>query len=324
MGFLDNLKNKIFNKTNSTPYLEGFKKTNDSLGSKLNRLKSYYKELDDEFLEELMIILLEADVGIATSEKICTQLKQKCNLYSSLTFKEVMSFLLETMHEIYIEKPFDQKIHYNSNGPTVILMVGVNGAGKTTTIAKLAQLFKADGKKVAVVAADTFRAGAVEQLSRWAQRLDINCVKGLDEQDPSSVIVEGCRFAKENNIDVLLCDTAGRLQNKVNLMNELSKMYKVIDKEIAGGPHNVWLVIDSTTGQNGLSQAKQFHEATDLSGIILTKMDGTAKGGIVLAIKDTLGIGVMFLGLGETMDDLKSFDLDLYLYSITQGLQDAQ
>lgn len=323
MGFLDNLKQKIFQKSNTTPYLEGLKKTNDSLGSKLNRLKDYYKELDDDFLEELMIILLEADVGIATSEKICTYLKAKCDQYRGLTFKEVMAFLIEVMHDIYQEKPFDNQICYNEKGPTVILMVGVNGAGKTTTIAKMAQMFKNEGKKVAVVAADTFRAGAVDQLAKWASRLEIDCVKGQDKQDPSSVIVEGCRFATLHDVDILLCDTAGRLQNKVNLMKELSKMYNVIDKEIQGGPHNVWLVIDSTTGQNGLSQAKQFHEATDLSGIILTKMDGTAKGGIVLAIKDTLGIGVLYLGLGESIDDLKSFDLDLYLYSITQGLQDA-
>ena len=269
-----------------------------------------------------MIVLLESDVGIQTAEKICDQLKTTVDQYRYVTFKDVMAFLMEIMQNIYLEST-DAPIVMNENGPTVILMVGVNGSGKTTTCAKLTKLYQSQGKKVGVVAADTFRAGAIEQLARWADKLGVPCIKGRENGDPSSVLVDGCRYAKEHNLDILLCDTAGRLQNKVNLMNELAKMRKVIGREIEGAPHHVWLVLDSTTGQNGLSQAKIFQEVTDVTGIILTKMDGTAKGGIVLAIKDVLHIPVYYLGLGEREDDLKPFDLDLYLYSISEGIRDV-
>ena len=197
-------------------------------------------------------------------------------------------------------------------------MVGVNGSGKTSTCAKLAKRYKDQGKKVAFAAADTFRAGAREQLEEWARRLDIDIVTGKDNQDPSSVLVDACRFAKEHDIDILLCDTAGRLQNKINLMAELAKMHRVLEREIPGAPHNTWLVLDANTGQNGMSQAALFNEVTDLDGIILTKMDGTSKGGIVIAIKDVIGVPVRFITFGEGVDDLKDFDLDLYLYSIIQ------
>ena len=193
-------------------------------------------------------------------------------------------------------------------------------SSKTTSCAKLAKRYTEEGKTVAVVAADTFRAGAIDQLKTWAERLNVPCIAGKEGADPSSVLVEGCRYAKDHQIDVLLCDTAGRLQNKVNLMKELSKMRKVVSREIEGAPHHVWLVMDSTTGQNGISQAKLFKEATEVTGMILTKMDGTAKGGIVLAIKHALSIPVYFIGLGEKADDLRPFDLDSYLYSMTEGL----
>ena len=212
---------------------------------------------------------------------------------------------------------------WNDNGPTVILLVGVNGSGKTSTCAKLANKYVNEGKKVALVAADTFRAGAVEQLKKWSEKLNIPCIAGQPNQDPSSVLVDGCRYAKENNIDVLLCDTAGRLQNKVNLMSELEKMSRVCSKEIENAPHNTWLVLDSNTGQNGLSQAELFNEVTKLNGVILTKIDGTSKGGIIIAIKDLTGVPVRFITFGEGLEQISKFDLDAYLYSIIGDLQHA-
>ena len=318
MSFFDTLKDKFSKKKDGDRYLSGFNKTSDTMGKKLNKMAFGFNGVTEDFLEELMIVLLESDVGIQTAEKICDQLKTTVDQYRYVTFKDVMAFLMEIMQNIYLEST-DAPIVMNENGPTVILMVGVNGSGKTTTCAKLTKLYQSQGKKVGVVAADTFRAGAIEQLARWADKLGVPCIKGRENGDPSSVLVDGCRYAKEHNLDILLCDTAGRLQNKVNLMNELAKMRKVIE----GAPHHVCLVLDSTTGQNGLSQAKIFQEVTDVTGIILTKMDGTAKGGIVLAIKDVLHIPVYYLGLGEREDDLKPFDLDLYLYSISEGIRDV-
>jgi fused signal recognition particle receptor len=278
-----------------------------------------FKGVDDDFLEQLTIILLESDVGISTADLICEKLKKKCDDYPSITFHWAMNFLIEIMKEVYEEYP-DEPIRYNEEGTTVILLEGVNGSGKTTTAAKLAKMYMDQGKTVAFVAADTFRAGAIEQLAKWGERLGVHCIKGRENGDPSAAIVDGCRYAKENNIDILLCDTAGRLQNKANLMNELAKMNRVSAREIEGAPHNTWLVLDATTGQNGLSQAEVFAESTTLSGIILTKMDGTAKGGIVLAIKNKLHLPVYFIGLGEQPEDLRPFDLDGYLYSISEGL----
>ncbi len=199
-------------------------------------------------------------------------------------------------------------------------MVGVNGSGKTTTTAKLAKRFMEDGKRVMTAAADTFRAGAVDQLENWSKRLDIPCIKGRENGDPSAVLVDACRYAKEHHVDVLIGDTAGRLQNKTNLMKELSKMKRVVEKEIPNAPHEVWLVLDATTGQNGISQAQIFMETTNVTGIILTKMDGTAKGGIVIAIRDLLGLPVKYIGLGESMDDLRPFDIDTYLYGLCEDL----
>jgi fused signal recognition particle receptor len=207
----------------------------------------------------------------------------------------------------------DKPIHYAEEGPTIIMMVGVNGVGKTTTIAKLTHRFLKEDKKVLLVAADTFRAGAVEQLGVWADRLHVDIVKGKENADPSSVIFDGMRKAKSSDYDIVIVDTAGRLQTKINLMNEIAKMCKVIKKEFPEGPHETYLVIDATTGQNGVFQAKVFAEVTGVSGIVLTKMDGTSKGGIVLAMKDQLQIPVRFIGLGEGVDDLMEFDLEQYL-----------
>ncbi len=322
MSFFDKLKSAFSKKEDKAIYLSGFKKANDSFGSQLKDMRHEFTGINDEFLEDLTIILLESDVGIETADLICEKLKEKAEEYPTLSFDWAMSFLLEIMKEIYEEVP-DLPIQYNDSGVTVILLEGVNGSGKTTTAAKLAKMYLNEGKKVAFVAADTFRAGAIEQLAKWADRIGIPCIKGRENGDPSAAIVDGCRYAKENQIDILICDTAGRLQNKQGLMAELEKMNRVSAKEIEGAPHNTWLVLDATTGQNGLSQAKIFNEATNLSGIILTKMDGTAKGGIVLPIKHVLHLPVLFIGLGEHPEDLRPFDLDSYLYSISEGFNDA-
>ena len=313
MGFFSKDKNK---------YLHGFAKTNDSLGKKLRFVTENKKQNKEDFMEQLMVTLIEADIGYRTSELICDKFFETCQNYYYLFAKDIMNFLGQTFREVYYEKP-DEDIVYNENGPTVILMVGVNGSGKTSTCAKLANLYLNEDKKVALVAADTFRAGATEQLKMWADKLNIPCITGKENEDPSSVLVKGCRYAKENDIDILICDTAGRLQNKINLMSELEKMNRVMAKEIEGAPHNSWLVLDANTGQNGLSQAELFNEITDLNGIILTKMDGTSKGGVIIAIKNITGLPVRYITVGESMDDIQDFDFDMYLDSIIGELKHA-
>lgn len=315
MGFLDSLKQAITGKKDTGKYLSGFAKTNNALGRKLKFITENNTKNKEDFVEQLMITLIESDIGYKTSEDICDRFFKQTQDYLYLRQEDVMDILLETFDDIYNEKK-ENEIVYNDDGPTVILMVGVNGSGKTSTCAKLAKMYKDQGKKVCLAAGDTFRAGAIEQLREWANRLDVDFVSGKEQEDPSSVLVNACRYAKENDVDILLCDTAGRLQTKVNLMAELAKMRRVVGKEIPGAPHNVWMVLDANTGQNGMSQATLFNEVTDLTGIILTKMDGTSKGGIVIAIKNVLGIPVRFITLGETADDIKPFDFDLYLYSI--------
>ena len=262
MGFLSQLKDK-FNKkeTNSDRYLDGYKKTRKSFGEKLGSIFRAFDGLTDEFLEELMVTLLESDVGVATSEKIVDMVQVEGKNRFIRNADDVIDCLVQQMDKLY-DKNSIPEIKYNTDGPTVILVVGVNGVGKTTSIAKLANYYLKQGKKVATAAGDTFRAGAVMQLEEWSNRLGIPCIKGKENADPASVMVDACRFAKENGIDILLADTAGRLQNKANLMKELEKIHRVIGKEISGGPHETWLVVDSTTGQNGLSQAEAFNEVT--------------------------------------------------------------
>ena len=322
MGLFNLLKTKSENNKDQNKYLSGFKKTNDALGKKLKFLTENKKENKEDFVEQLMITLIEADIGYKTAEIICDSFYKKCQNYLYLNANDLMNILTEIINDIYFEKE-ENEIIFNINGPTVILMVGVNGSGKTSTCAKLANKFINEGKKVVFVAADTFRAGATEQLKMWADKLSIHCIIGKDNQDPSSVIVDGCIYAKENNVDILICDTAGRLQNKVNLMNELEKMSKVVSKHIEGGPHNTWLVLDSNTGQNGLSQAELFNEITNLNGIILTKLDGTSKGGIIIAIKNLTGVPVRYITFGEKIDDISEFDFESYLYSIIGDLKHA-
>lgn len=321
MAFFQKIKEAFVRNEDKDKYLSGLDRSKKSFGDRIRVLSNNFKGIDDELLEEIMVILLESDVGIHTAQKIVDAFES--NAKELKNYDSMEDYLISILYDFYNEE-IDEPISYNENGPTVILMVGVNGSGKTTTSAKLIQHYKEQGKKVAVAAADTFRAGAIDQIAMWADRLGVHCVKGKPNQDPSSVLVDACRYAKENNVDILIADTAGRLQNKTNLMNELSKMHRVVSKEIENAPQEVWLVLDSTTGQNGISQAKIFLEATNVTGIILTKMDGTAKGGVVLAIRDLLKLPVRFLGLGETPTDLKPFDINAFLMGITKGMEDSE
>lgn len=318
MAFFSKIKEKFTKNKDKDKYLSGLSKSKKSFGDRIQALSNSFHGIDDDLLEEIMVILLESDVGIHTAQKIVDEFEKRGGEIKN--YDSMEDYLISILYDFYEEEE-DKPIQYNEEGPTVIMMVGVNGSGKTTTTAKLIEYYKEQGKTVAVAAADTFRAGAVDQLEEWAQRLDVPCIKGKPQQDPASVIVDACRKAKEDHIDILICDTAGRLQNKKNLMKELEKMVRVADKEIPGAPHETWLVLDATTGQNGIMQANQFLEASKVTGIILTKMDGTAKGGVVMAIRDQLNLPVRFLGLGEKPADLRPFDINAYLIGITKGLE---
>jgi fused signal recognition particle receptor len=315
MGFISNLLNK---RQRDDEYLSGFAKTKDSLLTKLKRLSVVFDTVDDKLLEELLIILLEADVGLSTATKIIDKVKSQAKQLHYRKFDQVVDCLLEAMLQQYLDKQGKMWLT-NAQGPDLLLVVGVNGTGKTTSCAKLADYYQSQGKKVCLIAADTFRAGAVLQLETWANRIGIACIAGKVDSDPAAVVVDGIRFAKENNYDLIICDTAGRLQNKVNLMHELNKIQRVAKRELAA-EINAYLVLDSTTGQNGLKQAEVFLESCPINGIVLTKMDGTAKGGIILAIKDQLQIDVKFVGLGEQIKDLKAFDVEQFMLSISEGI----
>ena len=319
MSVFSKIKEAFVKSEDKDKYLSGLDRSKKSFGDRMRALSNNFHGIDDDLLEQIMVILLESDVGIHTAQKIVDAFES--NGKHVKEYDSMLDYLVSILYDFYDESN-DEPIKMNEEGPTVILMVGVNGSGKTTTSAKLIQYYKEQGKKVAVAAADTFRAGAIDQIDTWATRLGVHCVKGKMNQDPSSVLVDACRYAKENDIDILICDTAGRLQNKTNLMNELSKMHRVVQREIEGAPQEVWLVLDATTGQNGISQAKVFLEATDVTGIVLTKMDGTAKGGVVLAIRDLLHLPVRFLGLGEKPADLRPFDITAFLMGITKGMEE--
>lgn len=323
MGFLSKLKQAFTKNKDADRYMSGLNRSKKRFSDRIRALALGFSGVNESFLEDLMETLLEADLGIETAEKIVNEVENRAIDQRLKKFDEIVDCLIEVMRELYGD---DQKelIQENENGPTVILMVGVNGSGKTTTCAKLTKYLQANDKKVAVAAGDTFRAGAIEQLARWADKLNVPCIKGRENSDPSATMVDGCRYAKEHAVDYLICDTAGRLQNKTNLMKELEKMHRVINREINGAPHEVWLVLDATTGQNGISQAKVFMESTNVSGIVLTKMDGSAKGGIVIAIRSLLGVPVKFIGLGEKEDDLRPFDIDSYLYGLCEDLIDHE
>ncbi len=326
MGFFKKIKNAFLGESakQNEKYVAGLDKSNHSFSSKINELAARYREIDDDYFEELENILIMSDVGVNMVMKIVDEIKKEVRLSNITDPTEINEIIIDKMFVIYANDSYmTTKINYAENDLTVILMVGVNGAGKTTTIAKLAhKIMGEEGKSVMVAAGDTFRAGAIDQLDVWAKRLDIPCVKGKEGGDPSAVVFDALNQAKEKNIDVLICDTAGRLQNKVNLMNELEKMNRIIKRVIPEGPQETLLVVDATTGQNGVSQAVEFSKITDITGIVLTKTDGTAKGGIVLSIKDALNIPVKFIGLGESMDDLQEFDLEQYIYGLCRNLME--
>ncbi len=320
MGLFSKLKEK-FNKTNNETktqtYKKGLEKSRKNFASKLSKLTTLYSKVNEEYFEELEQILIEADVGVNFTLQIIEEVLEESQKNNITDPKEINEILVDKMFLDYASKGnVINEIQFNNNGPTVLLIVGVNGVGKTTTIAKLASRYIKAHKKVMLCACDTFRAGAIEQLTMWANRLEIPIVIGKQNSDPASVAYEGARKAKQDNVDLLIVDTAGRLQTKANLMAELGKIKRVLSKEIENAPHETFLIIDATTGQNGVIQAKAFKEVTDISGIVVTKMDGTSKGGIILAIRNELSIPVRFIGLGEKMSDLQEFDLDSYLYGL--------
>ena len=318
MGLIAFLKEKFAKKDKKVDkYQEGLAKSRKNFSSKLNSLSERYKTVNQDYFDELEQILIESDAGISFTLNVIEEVLNQSKREHITEPKKINEILVDKMFVGYAEKgDIQNDVVFKKDGPTVLLVVGVNGVGKTTTIAKLAYRYINMGKKVLLVAADTFRAGAFEQLTTWAQRLGIDIVTGKPESDPASVAYDGVKKAKQDNIDLVIVDTAGRLQTKNNLMLELAKIKRVMGKEIEDAPHETFLIIDATTGQNGVVQAKAFKEVTDLSGIVITKMDGTSKGGIILAIRDELGVPVRFIGLGEKMDDLEEFDLDKYLYGL--------
>lgn len=300
----------------------GLAKTRDTFTSKVNDLVARYRKVDEDFFEELEEVLLQADVGFETVMELMDKLRFEVQRKNIKDTEGIQTIISEKLVEIY-ENGEDNITSLNMQPKgelTVILFVGVNGVGKTTTIGKLAHRLKSQGKTVMLAAGDTFRAGAIDQLQVWGDRVGCEVVKQSEGSDPAAVIYDAIGAAKKRGADVLICDTAGRLQNKVNLMNELEKVKRVIEREVPGAPHEVLLVLDATTGQNALVQAKTFKEATNVSGIVLTKLDGTAKGGIVLAIRNELKIPVKLVGLGEKMDDLQSFDAEKYVYGLFSNL----
>lgn len=306
--------------SNVKVYEKGLSKSRQGFVSKLQNLTNKYSKITDEYFDELEEILIMADIGVDTVMKFMDRLRDRVRHENITDPKDLKEIIVDELFIIYVnDEVLSNKIKFNETGPTVILFVGVNGVGKTTTIGKLSAKFKDDGHKVLLVGADTFRAGAVEQLKEWANRTDAGFY-GRENSDPASVVYDGLELAKKEEYDIVLVDTAGRLQNKVNLMKELEKINRVIDKEIDGGASETLLVIDATTGQNGISQAKAFKEITNITGIVLTKLDGTAKGGIVLAIKEEVGIPVKYIGLGETKDDLQEFDIEKYIYGLFKDM----
>ncbi len=302
-------------------YEKGLTKTRNNFVNRLINLNNKTKKITEEYFEELEEILIEADIGVNTVLSFIERLKKRVKTENITDLEYLKEVIVDELFIIYVDNSIlTNKINFNQEGPTVILFVGVNGVGKTTTIGKIANKLINEGKTVLMVAADTFRAGATPQLEEWSKRVNCEFVKGEEGSDPTSVIYDGIKKGQELNIDVILIDTAGRLQTKINLMKELEKMNKVIGNLIPNAPQETLLVIDATTGQNGISQAKNFKEITNITGIVLTKLDGTAKGGIVLAIKEELDIPVKYIGLGEQINDLRTFDIEKYIYGLFKDM----
>ena len=310
----------------TSKFKEGLAKTRNTFTSKVNDLVARYRKVDEDFFEELEEVLLQADVGFETVMELMDKLRFEVQRKNIKDTEGIQAIISEKLVEIY-EAGEENIVELNIQPKgelTVILFVGVNGVGKTTTIGKLAHRLKSEGKTVMLAAGDTFRAGAIDQLQVWGDRVGCEVIKQSEGSDPAAVMYDAIRAAKNRGADVLICDTAGRLQNKVNLMNELEKVHRVIAREVPNAPHEVLLALDATTGQNALVQAQTFKEATNVTGIVLTKLDGTAKGGIVLAIRNKLHIPVKFVGLGEKMDDLQPFDAERYVYGLFADGLDAE
>ncbi|MCR5355919.1 MAG: signal recognition particle-docking protein FtsY [Lachnospiraceae bacterium] len=299
MGLFDKLKN-------------GLAKTRDNIAKSFDNVFTPC-EIDDDFYDEIEELLIMSDVGVNTTGVILDEFKEKVKSEHLKTTDESRKFLMDSIKE---QMTLDETAYDFEKGKAVILVIGVNGVGKTTSIGKLAAIYKKEGKKVMMAAADTFRAAAGEQLSEWANRAGVDIVRGSEGQDPASVVFDALRSAKAKNTDMLICDTAGRLHNKKNLMEELKKIHRIIDKEYPEALRETLVVIDGTTGQNGLIQAREFHEAADATGIIMTKLDGTAKGGIAIAVQSELNIPVKFIGVGEGLDDLQRFDPDAFVEAL--------
>ncbi len=334
MGFFDKIKQKFKKeevKNEKTVeekkevYDKGLSKSRKQVTSLLSDLTHRYTKINEEYFNELEEILIMADIGVNTVMKFVDRLKERVNHDKITDPEELKEMIVDELFIIYVDgEVLTTKLETREEGPTVYLFVGVNGVGKTTTIAKLANRFVKDGKKVLLVAGDTFRAGAYQQLKEWSERTGAYFYGREGATDPSSVIYEGCELALKENYDYVFIDTAGRLQNKANLMKELEKMNRVINKLIPNSPTETLLVLDASTGQNGIKQAISFKEITNITGIVLTKMDGTAKGGIVLAIKEEVGVPVKFIGFGERAEDLQEFDIEQYIYGLFKDFMEEK
>lgn len=325
MSFFKKLRDSIASKTESVTkqFKDGLEKTRKGLVEKVTDLVIRRKKIDEEFYEELEEILIGADVGVNTVMNLIEDLRAEVKKRKIEDAAELQPVLSEKLTDL-LRGEQNNELKMNPDGITVILFVGVNGVGKTTTIGKLAHRFKQQGKKVMMAAGDTFRAGAIEQLEVWGQRAGVDVIKQQSGSDPAAVMYDAVQAAKQRGADVLLCDTAGRLQNKSNLMDELNKIYRVIQREIPSAPHEVLMVLDATTGQNALNQAKLFGEKSGVTGLVLTKLDGTAKGGIVVAIRQELDLPVKLVGLGEKIDDLQEFDSEQFVHALFAGLIQEQ
>ncbi len=295
---------------------EGLKKTRDSVLSGVNGIINSFTKIDEELFEELEETLVMSDIGVQTSSEICDKLRKRIKETGITDPSEIMGLMKEIITEMLGK---DEELRLETK-PSVILVIGVNGVGKTTTIGKLSLRLKNEGKKVVLGAADTFRAAAIDQLGIWAERAGVTMVKSVEGTDPASVVFDTIASAKSKNADVIICDTAGRLHNKKNLMDELAKIYRVIGRELPDSSVETLLVLDAATGQNAVNQAREFKNVADITGIVLTKLDGTAKGGIIIAIRNELGIPVKFVGVGEGIDDLQPFSAEEFAEGIFEGL----
>ncbi len=334
MSFFSKLKDKFIKKEEKEPkeekeslevYDKGLTKSRNTFSSHLLDLTKRYNKINEEYFEELEEILIMADIGVNTVMNFMDKLRKRVKEEKITDPEFLKEVIVDELFIIYVSgEVLSTNLKRSDSNPTVYLFVGVNGVGKTTTIAKLASKEKEKNRKVLLIAGDTFRAGATKQLKEWSERIGVDFYGKTEGVDPASVIYEGLEYAINNDIDTVLIDTAGRLQNKTNLMMELEKINRVIKKIIDRAPDETLLVIDATTGQNGISQAKAFKEITDLTGIILTKLDGTAKGGIVLAIKEEVNLPVKYIGLGESAKDLQEFDIEKYIYSLFKDFMEDE